>query len=162
MSCMGWIMESLADIPLVQPGTDEPRESCRSRIAICGHLTVSNVYVTFEWPAIRLLEYIDSGGLSPWAQWHGNLDAEARAKVPVALYRMAEGNFSNVKGVGGGVFERVLDWGPGYRIYFGKDGDAVVILLGGSSKKDQQRAIDEAKRHWDAYRQRKTGRKPWH
>jgi len=75
---------------------------------------------------------------------------------------MAEGNFSNVKGIGGGVFERVLDWGPGYRIYFAKDGDTIVILLGGSSKKGQQRAIDEAKRHWDAYRQRKTGVKTWH
>jgi putative addiction module killer protein len=112
--------------------------------------------------AIRILEYIDSHGSSPWTEWHRSLDAEARAKVATALYRMAEGNFSNVKGVGAGVFERVLDWGPGYRIYFGKDGDTIVILLGGSTKKGQQRAIDAAKRHWDDYRQRKATDKTWH
>src|SRR5476651_333800 len=99
--------------------------------------------------AVRVREYIDSNGSSPWAKWRRSLDAEALARVTTALYRMAEGNFSNVKGVGAGVFERVLDWGPGYRIYFAKDGDTIVILLGGSSKKGQQRAIDEAKQHWD-------------
>lgn len=112
--------------------------------------------------AVRIREYIDSNGSSPWAEWRRSLDAEARAKVTIALYRMTEGNFSNVKGVGAGVFERVLDWGPGYRIYFAKDGDTTVILLGGSSKKGQQRAIDEAKQHWDDYRRRKTRGKPWH
>src|SRR5258708_5193791 len=111
---------------------------------------------------IRIREYLDSSGASPWAEWRRSLDAEARAKVTTALYRMAEGNFSNVKGVGAGVFERVLDWGPGYRIYFAKEGDTVVILLGGSRKKGQQRAIDEAKRRCDDYRQRKAKDKSWH
>ena len=110
----------------------------------------------------RIREYLDSSGSSPFAEWRRTLDAEARAKVAIALYRMGEGNFSNVKGVGAGVFERVLDWGPGYRIYFAKDGDAIVILLGGSSKKGQQRAIDNAKKHWEDYRRRKAGGKAWH
>jgi putative addiction module killer protein len=106
--------------------------------------------------AIRVREYLDSNGKSPWAQWLGRLSSEAAAKVGVAVYRLAEGNFSNVKGVGTGVFERVLDWGPGYRIYFGRDGETIVILLGGSSKKRQQLAIEEAQRCWADYRQRKV------
>ena len=111
---------------------------------------------------IRIREYLDSNGSSPWAQWLRTLDREAAAKVTTALYRMAEGNLSNVKGAGGGMFERVLDWGPGYRIYFGKDGDTIVILLGGSTKKGQQRAINDAQKCWDDYRRRKAKGKPWH
>ncbi len=75
----------------------------------------------------------------------------------MALYRLAGGNFSNVKGAGQGVFERTIDAGPGYRIYFGKDGDAVVVLLGGSSKQRQQDAIDAARSRWADYRRRKGG-----
>ena len=71
------------------------------------------------------------------------------------MYRIAEGNFSSVKGVGSGVFERTMDSGPGYRIYFGKDGDTVVVLLGGSTKQRQQDAIDNAHERWSDYRQRK-------
>jgi len=61
----------------------------------------------------------------------GNLDPEARRKVTTALYRIGLGNFSNVKGVSAGVFECRINFGPGYRVYFGKDGEQVVILLGG-------------------------------
>lgn len=57
--------------------------------------------------------------------------------------------------MGAGVFETRIDFGPGYRVYFGKDGETVVILLGGSAKKDQQRAISEAVRAWAAYKQAK-------
>ncbi len=59
-------------------------------------------------------------------------------------------------GVGSGVFERKIDFGPGYRIYFAKDGDSVVILLGGSTKQRQQHAIETAKERWAAYRRRKS------
>ena len=106
--------------------------------------------------AIRIREYLDANGKSPWNEWFASLDSEAAAKVVTVIYRVAEGNFSGVKGVGAGVFERVLDWGPGYRVYFGKDGDAVVILLGGSGKKNQQRSIEDAKKRWADYRRRKT------
>ena len=111
---------------------------------------------------VRIREYIDSSGSSPWSEWLRSLDFKAAAKVTIALYRMAEGNFSNVKGVGAGVFERVIDWGPGYRIYFGKDGDAIVILLGGSSKRRQQQAINIAIQHWDEYVRRKAKGQAWH
>ena len=77
--------------------------------------------------------------------------------MTTALYRLGQGNFSNVEGVGGGVFEYRIDFGPGYRVYFGKDGEALVVLLGGSSKKRQQRAIQAAHRSWQDYKRRKAG-----
>ncbi len=109
-------------------------------------------------PAIRVLEYIDASGRSPYGRWFDRLKAVAAAKVATGVYRLSEGNFSNVKGVGGGVFEFRIDFGPGYRVYFGKDGDLVVILLGGSSKKDQQQAIAAATKEWSAYKQAKRSR----
>jgi len=106
--------------------------------------------------AVRVLEYVDAEGRSPYGTWFDGLNAPAAAKVAVALYQLAAGNRSNVKGVGSGVFERKIDCGPGYRIYFAKDGDSVVILLGGSTKQRQQHAIEAAKERWVAYRRRKS------
>lgn len=109
---------------------------------------------------IVVREYLDASGRSPYVRWFDRLNAVAAAKVATALYRLSQGNFSNVKGVGVGVFEIRIDFGPGYRVYFGKDGETVAILLGGSAKKDQQRAISEAVRAWAAYKQAKrTGRR---
>jgi putative addiction module killer protein len=68
---------------------------------------------------------------------------------------MEQGNLSNSKGIGEGVFECRIDFGPGYRIYFGKDGDALVILLGGGTKKRQQKDIVNAKILWKEYKRRK-------
>ena len=107
-------------------------------------------------PAIKVVEYLDARGQSPFARWFDDLNAEAAARVTTALYRMGQGNFSNVKGVGGGVFEYRIDFGPGYRIYFGKDGDTVVILLGGSSKQRQQQAITIAMQAWIDCKRRKN------
>jgi putative addiction module killer protein len=83
---------------------------------------------------LSVLEYLDRTGSSPFAAWFQRLDAAAAAKVTTALRRLELGNVSNVKGVGAGVFEYRIDFGPGYRVYFGKDGDAVVILLCGGTK----------------------------
>jgi putative addiction module killer protein len=104
---------------------------------------------------IRVREYIDAEDRSAYAKWFDSLNAEAAAKVAAALYQLAAGNFSNVKGVGGGVFERKIDFGPGYRVYFGKDGEALIVLLGGSSKQRQSQAIAAARAHWDEYRRRR-------
>ena len=87
------------------------------------------------------------------------MDAAAAAKVTSALRRLELGNFSNVKGVGGGVFEYRIDFGPGYRVYFGKEGDAVVILLGGGTKKRQDRDIATAQGRWEDYKKRKPREK---
>lgn len=103
-------------------------------------------------PMIAVREYIAPSGKSAYAHWFRRLDAVAAARVATAVYRLSEGNFSNTKGVGAGVFETRIDFGPGYRVYFGKDGETVVILLGGSAKKDQQRAIEQAKAAWAEYK----------
>jgi len=66
----------------------------------------------------------------------------------MALYRLEYGNFSNAKGIGGGIFEYKVDFGPGYRIYFGKNGERIVIILGGGTKKRQQQGINTAKVYW--------------
>lgn len=105
--------------------------------------------------AIRVAEYLDSSGRSPFRRWFDDLEATAAAKVTAALYRLAQGNFSNVKGVRGGVFEYRIDFGPGYRIYFGKDGATVVILLGGGTKKRQSHDIEAAADAWIDYKRRK-------
>jgi putative addiction module killer protein len=73
--------------------------------------------------------------------------------------RLELGNFSNVKGVGAGVFEYKIDFGPGYRVYFGKDGDRLVILLGGGTKKTQDRDIVTARARWQDYKKRKAEEK---
>jgi putative addiction module killer protein len=95
-------------------------------------------------------------GKSPFEEWFGDLDATAAAKVSVALARVAQGNFSNVKGVGAGVLEYRIDWGPGYRIYFGRDGNLLVILLTGGTKKRQQRDIEFAQELWFDYKLRRA------
>lgn len=109
---------------------------------------------------LKIQEYLDVQGRSPYGKWFNSLDAQAAAKVATALIRMEQGNFSNVKGVGVGVFEYRLDFGPGYRMYFGKDGETVVILLGGGTKKRQQKDIPIAQALWQEYKQRKRQETP--
>lgn len=103
---------------------------------------------------VTLLEYLDTDGASPFRAWFDGLDAQAAARVAIAQTRLAQGNVSSVKGVGSGVFEARLDFGPGYRIYFGKDGDKLVILLGGGTKKRQQDDIRTAHERWQDYKRR--------
>ena len=83
---------------------------------------------------VEVREYLDRGGHSPFAAWSDRLNREAAAKVAAALARVQQGNLSHAKGVGAGVYEYRIDFGPGYRIYFGKDGDRLVILVGGGTK----------------------------
>jgi putative addiction module killer protein len=104
---------------------------------------------------IELRGYIDGNGNRRFANWLDELDAPAAAKVAIALTRMGQGNFSNTKSVGAGVYENRTDFGPGYRIYFGRDGDLLIILLGGGTKKRQQRDIATAQKYWADYKQRK-------
>ena len=105
--------------------------------------------------AIRVREFLDAHGRSPYAEWFAGLNPTAAAKVASAVYRLEAGNFSNVEGVGGGVFERKIDFGPGYRIYFGKDSETLVILLGGSTKVRQRAAIAISRDRWAEYKKRR-------
>jgi putative addiction module killer protein len=99
--------------------------------------------------------YVASDGQQPFATWFADLETMARAKVTRAIARLEQGNFSNVKSVGGGVFEYRIDFGPGYRVYFGQDGPTLVILLTGGTKRRQQRDVDAAHTYWQDYKQSK-------
>jgi putative addiction module killer protein len=104
---------------------------------------------------IRLHEYLDANGRNEYRTWFNGLDVAAATKVTVALERIASGNTSSIQPVGEGVSECKIDFGPGYRIYFGKDGDRLVILLGGGTKKRQNQDIENAKAAWREYKQLK-------
>jgi putative addiction module killer protein len=104
---------------------------------------------------IDLREYVDLKGRSPYRDWLVKLDAGTIARVIAAVLRMEGGNFSAAKAIGAGVSELRMDFGPGYRVYFGKDGEQLVILLAGGSKKRQQADIEAAKALWADYKRRK-------
>lgn len=104
---------------------------------------------------MRIVEYSDEKGRSPFGLWFNKIDAQAAAKVTTALVRLEGGNTSNIKRIGGGVQEIRIDFGPGYRIYFGVDGSDIVILLAGGTKKRQDKDIEMAQKRWADYKARK-------
>jgi putative addiction module killer protein len=103
---------------------------------------------------IKLEEYLREDGANPYKTWFDGLDAQAAAKVTVAKTRLTLGNTSSIEWFRG-IGEYKIDWGPGYRIYLAKDGDALIVLLGGSSKKGQQKAIDQAVALYEEFKARK-------
>ncbi|MBW9068191.1 type II toxin-antitoxin system RelE/ParE family toxin [Agrobacterium pusense] len=105
---------------------------------------------------MKVAEYLDRNGLSPFGRWFAEIDTRAASKVTIAVARMGQGNLSNVKSVGSGVLEYRIDYGPGYRVYFGRDGDELVILLIGGTKTRQQKDIEAAKAFWLDYKSRKN------
>lgn len=106
--------------------------------------------------ALQLDYYVAEDGRSPFERWFSGLEAAAAARVAVGMTRLGQGNVSNVKSVGEGVQEYRIDWGPGYRVYFGRDGMALVILLTGGTKQRQDRDIAAAKKMWADYKRRKA------
>ena len=92
--------------------------------------------------------YVAARGESPFAKWFAELDAVASAKIVRALARVE----------GEGVLEYRVDFGPGYRIYFGRDGETIIVLLTGGTKKRQQRDIDAAHVYWQDFKRGKRGR----
>ncbi len=103
-----------------------------------------------------VLAYLQDDATSPFDHWVDQLDAVAAVMVQKALTKIEQGQLGNTKPVGKGVFEYRIDFGPGYRIYFGKDGPEIVILLGGGSKKGQDRDIFLAHDRWADYKRRKN------
>src|SRR5713101_8571852 len=101
---------------------------------------------------LEIRYYVTAGGRQPFAEWFADLESVARAKVARAIIRLEQGNLSNVKSVGEGVLEYRINLGPGYRVYFGRDGPALVILLVGGTKKRQQEDIKAARAYWQDYR----------
>jgi putative addiction module killer protein len=112
---------------------------------------------------MRVVEYTTDDGASPFGRWFNRLEARAALKIRRAIAQLENSNWSNVKSVGSGVQERIVDFGPGYRVYFGQIGGDLVVLLGGGTKKRQQKDIDAAKEFWNHYKsRRRQGRQTWH
>jgi putative addiction module killer protein len=103
---------------------------------------------------VRIEEYIQENGANPYKKWFDSLDAQAAAKITTAKLRMELGNTSSIKWFDG-MGEYVIDWGPGYRIYLAKDGDTLIVLFGGGTKRGQQRDIDQARQLLAEYKSRK-------
>lgn len=107
---------------------------------------------------LEVVLYETEEGKCPFLVWFDSLDAPAALKVRTAIARIETGNFGDVKPTGSGISERRIDWGAGYRLYFGRDGERVVVLLGGGTKKRQQTDIEKAIACWAGYRERKRER----
>ena len=99
---------------------------------------------------IEIVIYSTNSGKEPYVVWENKLDLKTRATMKNRLDRIRLGNFGDVKRIRGGegVWELRIDFGPGYRIYFGKQGTTIVVLLAGGTKRAQERDIERAKRYW--------------
>jgi putative addiction module killer protein len=103
----------------------------------------------------RVTEYLTADGVSPLAKWRSKLDVSVRVRINRVVERFYDGNLGDHKGVGEGVMETRINTGPGFRVYYGRDGDALVILLGGGTKRTQVQDIESAKDRWKDYKDRK-------
>jgi putative addiction module killer protein len=104
--------------------------------------------------AFEIKEFIENE-YSPFANWRASLDAVTRARIEKYVRRLEFGNIGSVKALQEGVFELKMDFGPGYWIYFGRDGKTIIILLGGGSKRRQSADIAAAIERWKRYKQLK-------
>jgi len=98
------------------------------------------------------VRYYEEDGRAPFDEWFRSVDRSAQARITSAIARLEEGNTSNLKSVGNGVHELRLNFGPGYRVYLGRDGPLLLILLTGGTKQRQNRDIEKAKILWDRYK----------
>jgi putative addiction module killer protein len=105
--------------------------------------------------SFEIREYTE-GGRSPFAEWFDDLDAVTAARADRYVRRLEAGNFGAAKPLRDGVFELRLDFGPGYRVYCGREGRTIIILLGGGSKRRQDADIAAAVERWKRYQQTKA------
>jgi putative addiction module killer protein len=100
--------------------------------------------------------YRSAAGDEPFTEWLSNLpDRQARARILARLERLAIGNFGDARFLRDGVSELRIDWGPGYRVYFGQDGAQVIVLLCGGDKRKQSSDIARAVNSWHEYEERR-------
>ena len=104
---------------------------------------------------LTVVEYIREDESNPYREWFDGLDAQAAAKVATAALRLEMGNTSRVKWIGA-IGEYRIDWGPGYRIYMAKDGNALIFLFGGGTKRSQRADIRRAEGLFAEYKARKA------
>lgn len=103
---------------------------------------------------VRVHEFVTTGGTAPFREWLLGLDRTTRARPQARVLRFEDASFGDVKSVGGGVLEARVMFGAGYRIYFGRDGDTLVLLLVGS-KATRTRDSRQAQAYWRRYQEGK-------
>jgi putative addiction module killer protein len=103
----------------------------------------------------KVLEYLTADGVSPFSKWCAALDVQTRVRIDIVVRRFYGGNLGDHKCVGAGVFETRIHAGPGFRVYYGRDGDELVLLLAGGSKKTQPKDVEAARDRWKDYKDRK-------
>jgi putative addiction module killer protein len=100
---------------------------------------------------LTVREYLPADGRCFFREWLDILEIAVRARIQARILRFEMGNLGDHKSVGGGVWEARLFFGPGYRIYFGKEGSTVIMLLLGGDKSSQRSDVAEAHRLWREY-----------
>ena len=106
---------------------------------------------------IELIEAVNERGNAPYAVWRESLERTVRTRGVLTVFKLAAGNYSAAKGVGG-IFELRIDFGPGYRVYFGKDGEQIILPLGGGTKLRRHRDIEDARFLWSEYKRTKSAK----
>jgi putative addiction module killer protein len=105
----------------------------------------------------EIKRYIKQNGTVPFAEWFSSLrDVNAKIRIDKRLERVSSGNLGDCRSVGEGVCELKIDYGPGYRVYFGQVGSAIVLLLCGGDKSTQDEDISKAKKYWRDYERRQN------
>ena len=107
---------------------------------------------------LTIREYITPDGKNPFRDWLKSLNMTVQARIQARVLRFESGNLGDHKTVGGGVWEARLDFGPGYRLYFGRIGGAVILLLAGGDKASQSKDIAAAKHYWNDFREANHGK----
>ena len=102
---------------------------------------------------VRVVHYVSEDGTDSFDAWFRTQSPQVRARIQTRIDRMELGNFGDYKSVGAGVSELRIAFGPGYRLYYGREGNTLVILLGGGTKDRQARDIATAQAGWQAYKQ---------
>lgn len=108
---------------------------------------------------LKTIVYTDSTGKQPFAEWQKSLSKEPKTVVLTRLARVRAGNLGDYKPIknGEGIYKLRIDFGPGYRIYFGKQGTTIVVLLAGGDKGTQSRDIAKAKKYWLDFKEQHNG-----
>ena len=99
--------------------------------------------------SIEIELYALPSGKEPFTEWETRLSKDVQAIVSTRLARIRGGNFGDSKSICNGIFELRISFGPGFRIYYGKRGKTIVILLCGGDKSTQKRDIKNAKAYWE-------------
>lgn len=104
---------------------------------------------------LKLITYTTSTGKQPFISWLDDLDAKEQAVILARLTRVQLGNFGDCEPIkdGEGVFEFRINYGPGYRIYFGRKGMTIIVLLIGGDKGSQTKDITKAKQYWRTFKE---------